>query len=143
MSSYEFEHYTTTMSNRVVPFTEPPAVFEMESSTVAVGVPVYRNHIHNCSKRLLLWSLIPFEIPSGCLHLALCMGFCGKFGNPVTPIIENIPYEVFYAGRFERTFSFFTSTVYGLVHCCIASVTCCGCLGVFYTPATALEECYV
>lgn len=130
------------MSNQIHPFeiNAPTQSYIVRSESIVIGVPVYPNNsIRRCSHRLLLWCLIPLEIPASVIHLVSCMGCCGKFGNPITPLIQEIPYDIFYTDRFEKAVSCFTSAIYGLIHCAAAACTCCGCLGMSFSPAESLN----
>ena len=140
------------MSNQIYPISlsemyiyNPPSVIELNrfnrSESIVIGTPIYpHNAVRRCSNRLLLWCLVPFEIPVSILHLISCMGCCGKYGNPITPLIEDIPYDAFYTDRYEKAASCLTSTIYGLIHCIAAACTCCGCFGMSFSPA---ESCNI
>lgn len=120
---------------------QPPIQIEMNTYTagnIVLGTPIqYNSVIQRCSLRLALWILVPLEIPSGCAHLIICMGCCGKYGNPLTPFIEEVPYEVFYTNKFEKTFAWFTSIIYGFYHTLGTIFTCCGCCGMSCSPGLA------
>jgi hypothetical protein len=116
--------------NRIHPFSQ--------NDGVVIGTPVADLSLYLWSKRVLRWALVPLEIPSAAIHLSLCMGCFGTFGNPITPIIENVPYDELYGDRIEKMFSFFTSSVIGVVHGLSAIFTCCGCCGVLCSPSNGL-----
>lgn len=137
------------MSNQVYPFSAPSTMeFEIieytrsnRSESIVIGTPIYpHNAVRRCSNRLLLWCLVPLEIPFSVLHLVTCMGCCGTYGNPITPLIEGIPYDAFYTDRYEKAASCLTSAIYGLIHGTAAAFTCCGCCGMSFSPA---ESCNI
>lgn len=123
------------------------------NNDIVIGIPVYNvNNINNIninnnesptiykwSKVLFQWFLVPLEIPSAALHLTLCMGFFGTFGNPITPMIEGISYtDMYHNDQFEKAISFFTTFIFGVVHAFSAIFTCCGCCGIVCSPVNGL-----
>lgn len=121
--------------NRIVP---EPVVIGVPY--IVTGVPVaapkgrVKKELKAWAKRMCRWALVPLEIPSAYLHLGCCMGCCGAFGNPITPVIEDEPYDVVYPDRMSKGMSFLSSGIIGIIHGCGCLFTCAGCCGLACDP---------
>lgn len=77
---------------------------------------------------------VPAEFACAYGHVAMCFGCCGRFGNPVTPILEEVPYDDMYNDKFTTSMSFFMSGIMSILRmlCCICTMA--GCCGIVCSP---------
>lgn len=94
--------------------------------------------------RLGRWSLSPVELVTAYLHFATCCGCCGRVGNPITPIIEDEPYNKMFPkddadGCSPRATAFLTTGIMGIGHtvCCV--VTGAGVCGLCCEPKDVIS----
>jgi hypothetical protein len=84
--------------------------------------------------RMGRWALAPVELVCGYGHFIACCGCGCRYGNPITPIIEQETYDDVYPDENSKSCAWFMSTIAGAVRsvCCV--VTCVGCCGTVCDP---------
>lgn len=82
---------------------------------------------------------VPAEITCAYAHVAICFGCLGRIGNPVTPILEEVPYDVLYSDKMDKGMSFFTSGIMAILRglCCIFTLA--GCCGLACSPKDGIS----